>query len=303
MRASPPTRAASETDFGAEKVRSRPGRWRICPSLPRRPSSMPDPSRHLSLQAPRGRRPGRPDPSARALPPPCRPRRWRPYGPDRPSCSSRRARSRTRPGRRKPAHRSRACQNQSVVPGPSSGAAAPSPAQPTSGRPGPISSAGLFFRRVYRIVCHLVLRRRPVPGRCPGNSPASSRWRLRHRRGLFRLRRHPWGTGRPLRRHNPQCAGYLHWSLSLPNRRPQPLPHPVRRLGTCLGAAEAPARPAAAADRSLRRQLPPFPRLHSRRGRARHCSFPGHRPACRGVPPHPPPSPRNAPPLRRARRI
>ena len=44
MRASPPTRAASETDFGAEKVRSRPGRWRILPSLPRRPSSVPVPS-------------------------------------------------------------------------------------------------------------------------------------------------------------------------------------------------------------------------------------------------------------------
>ena len=41
MRASPPTRAARETDFGAEKVRSRPGRCRISPSLPRRPSSVP----------------------------------------------------------------------------------------------------------------------------------------------------------------------------------------------------------------------------------------------------------------------
>ena len=44
MRRSPPTSAASDTDFGAEKVRSRPGRWRISPSLPRRPSRVSEPS-------------------------------------------------------------------------------------------------------------------------------------------------------------------------------------------------------------------------------------------------------------------
>ena len=44
MRASPPARAARETDLGAEKVRSLPGRWRRLPSLSRRPSFRPEPS-------------------------------------------------------------------------------------------------------------------------------------------------------------------------------------------------------------------------------------------------------------------
>ena len=43
-RASPPTSAASETDFGAERVRSRPGRCWRSPSLPMRPSRRPEPS-------------------------------------------------------------------------------------------------------------------------------------------------------------------------------------------------------------------------------------------------------------------
>ena len=43
MRSSPPTRATRETDFGAEKVRSRPGRCWISPSLPRRPSLVSEP--------------------------------------------------------------------------------------------------------------------------------------------------------------------------------------------------------------------------------------------------------------------
>ena len=50
MRPSPPTSAAMETDFGAEKVRSRPGRWTISPdpgvprSLTRLPSRVSEPS-------------------------------------------------------------------------------------------------------------------------------------------------------------------------------------------------------------------------------------------------------------------
>ena len=44
MRPSPPTSAARETDLGAEKVRSRPGRWSMSPSLPRRPSLVSEPS-------------------------------------------------------------------------------------------------------------------------------------------------------------------------------------------------------------------------------------------------------------------
>ena len=37
IRSPQPTIATSDTDFGAESVTSRPGRWRISPSLPRLP--------------------------------------------------------------------------------------------------------------------------------------------------------------------------------------------------------------------------------------------------------------------------
>ena len=44
MRSSPPIRAAMDTDLGAEKVTSRPGRWSIVPSPSLRPSRRPEPS-------------------------------------------------------------------------------------------------------------------------------------------------------------------------------------------------------------------------------------------------------------------
>ena len=52
-RASPPTRPASDTDFGAERVTSRPGRCSMLPSLPRRPSARPEPSGTLPSSTPR----------------------------------------------------------------------------------------------------------------------------------------------------------------------------------------------------------------------------------------------------------
>ena len=110
---SPPTSAAIETDLGAEKVRSRPGRWRISPSLPcagragglSRPAPCPP--------APSGRCPCRLRRGAPTPPRPCRPMRSPICVRNRPSRSSRRVRSSSRLGRPRRRLRSRASQAQS----------------------------------------------------------------------------------------------------------------------------------------------------------------------------------------------
>ena len=98
-RPSPPTRPMSETDFGVERVTSRPGRWTSVPSPSRRPSARPEPSGTLPSSTarkvcgstgPESPRASAPFPDQPLASPDAR---------GRPSRSSRRARSRRCPAR------------------------------------------------------------------------------------------------------------------------------------------------------------------------------------------------------------